>query len=71
MKYRVGYSYNSNPMNHSVGSSLDGIPAVSDFIQLYQASSARSSIRIASPAASDGNPAGQQRASHSQQGPSS
>ncbi len=40
MKYRVGYSYNSNPMNHSVGSSLDGIPAASDFIQLYQASSA-------------------------------
>ncbi len=41
MKYRVGYSYNSNPINHSVGSSFDGISGVgADAIQLYQASSA-------------------------------
>ena len=39
MKYRVGYSYNSNPINHSVGSSFDGIAGVgADAIQLYQAS---------------------------------
>ena len=25
-KYRLGYSYNSSPINHSVGGSLDGIP---------------------------------------------
>ena len=41
MKYRVGYSYNSNPINHSVGSSFDGIAGVgANAIQLYQASSA-------------------------------
>jgi hypothetical protein len=40
MKYRVGYSFNSNPMNHSVGGSLDGIGTASDFVQLFQASSA-------------------------------
>ncbi len=40
MKYRLGYSYNSNPINHSVGGSLDGIPAAPELIQLYQASSA-------------------------------
>lgn len=41
MKYRVGYSYNSNPINHSVGSSFDGIGGIAaDAIQLYQASSA-------------------------------
>ena len=28
MKYRLGYSFNSNPINHSVGSSFDGIPGV-------------------------------------------
>ena len=54
MKYRVGYSFNSNPINHSVGNNFDGIPAASDAIQLYQASSRPSSIRIASPAALDG-----------------
>ena len=26
MKYRLGYSYNSNPINHSVGGNLDGFP---------------------------------------------
>ena len=41
MKYRVGYSYNSNPINHSVGDNFDGIiGAGADAIQLYQASSA-------------------------------
>ena len=40
MKYRVGYSYNSNPINHNVGSSFDGIPGSRPTnIQLYQASS--------------------------------
>ncbi len=41
MKYRVGYSYNSNPINHSVGSSFDGIPGpIASDIQLFQASCA-------------------------------
>src|SRR5208282_6007695 len=41
MKYRLGYSYNSNPINHSVGSSFDGITGVgASAVQLYQASSA-------------------------------
>ena len=41
MKYRAGYSFNSNPINHSVGDSFDGIAGVgADAIQLYQASSA-------------------------------
>ncbi len=40
MKYRLGYSYNSNPINHSVGSSLDGIGTIAAAVQLYQASSA-------------------------------
>ena len=26
LKYRLGYSYNTNPINHSVGSNLDGFP---------------------------------------------
>ena len=39
MKYRLGYSYNSNPINYNVGSSFDGIPVVPGAIQLYQASS--------------------------------
>ena len=26
MKYRLGYSWNSNPTNHNVGTSFDGIP---------------------------------------------
>jgi long-chain fatty acid transport protein len=46
MKYRLGYSYNSNPTNHNVGDSFDGLPFPGDTpgqiqsaIQLYQASS--------------------------------
>jgi long-chain fatty acid transport protein len=37
MKYRLGYSYNSNLINHSVGDQLDGIGIGRDFVQLYQA----------------------------------
>ena len=37
MKYRLGYSYNTNPINHSVGSSLDGFPVAQEQIQLFQA----------------------------------
>ena len=38
MKYRLGYSYNSNPINHSVGDNFDGIAGVgADAIRLYQA----------------------------------
>jgi long-chain fatty acid transport protein len=39
MKYRLGYAYNSNPINHSVGDNLDGIGIGRDFVQLYQAAS--------------------------------
>jgi long-chain fatty acid transport protein len=39
MKYRLGYSYNTNPVNHSVGDSLDGFPVGQAAVQLYQASS--------------------------------
>ena len=39
MKYRLGYSYNSNPVNHSVGDSLDGFPVGQAAVQLFQASS--------------------------------
>jgi len=38
-KYRLGYSYNTNPINHSVGSNLDGYPIGQDAVQLFQASS--------------------------------
>jgi len=37
MKYRLGYSYNSNPINHNVGNSLDGFPVAQEQIQLFQA----------------------------------
>jgi long-chain fatty acid transport protein len=39
LKYRLGYSYNSNPLNHSVGGSLDGFPVGQDAVQLFQAAS--------------------------------
>ena len=39
MKYRAGYSYNTNPVNHSVGNNLDGFPVGQDAVQLFQASS--------------------------------
>ena len=37
MKYRLGYSWNSNPTNHEVGTSFDGIPVTRDQLQFYQA----------------------------------
>ena len=39
MRYRLGYSYNTDVINHNVGSSLDGFPVVQDVIQLFQAAS--------------------------------
>jgi long-chain fatty acid transport protein len=39
MKYRLGYSYNSNPINHSVGDHLDGFPIGQANVQLFQAAS--------------------------------
>lgn len=38
-KYRAGYSYNTNPLNHSVGSNLDGVPIGQSAVQLFQAAS--------------------------------
>jgi long-chain fatty acid transport protein len=38
-KYRLGYSYNTNPLNHSVGDRFSGLPVAQDSIQLYQAAS--------------------------------
>ncbi len=38
-KFRLGYSYNSNPLNHSVGDHLSGLPVARDSIQLFQAAS--------------------------------
>jgi long-chain fatty acid transport protein len=38
-KYRLGYSYNSNPVNHSVGDQLDGLPVGQAAVQLFQAAS--------------------------------
>jgi long-chain fatty acid transport protein len=39
MKYRLGYSYNTNPVNHSVGDNLDGFPVLQENVLLFQASS--------------------------------
>jgi long-chain fatty acid transport protein len=39
LKYRLGYSYNTNPVNHSVGGNLDAFPVGQDAVQLFQASS--------------------------------
>ena len=39
-KYRVGYSYNTDPINHNVGSNLDGNPIGQANVQLFQAGSA-------------------------------
>jgi len=38
MKYRLGYSYNTNPVNHNVGSSFSGLSVLQDRIYLLQAS---------------------------------
>lgn len=39
LKYRLGYSYNTNPINHSVGEELDGFPVGQSGVQLFQAAS--------------------------------
>ena len=36
-KYRLGYAYNSSPINHSVGGNLDGNQVGQDIVQLFQA----------------------------------
>jgi long-chain fatty acid transport protein len=38
-KYRLGYAYNTNPLNHNVGSELDGFPIAQDEVRLFQAAS--------------------------------
>ena len=39
IKYRLGYSYNPNPINHNVGGNLDGLPVAQAYVQLFQAAS--------------------------------
>ena len=39
LKYRLGYSYNTNPVNHNVGNRLDGFPVAQADVQLFQATS--------------------------------
>ncbi len=39
IKYRLGYSYNSNPINHNVGDRLDRLPVAQADVQLFQAAS--------------------------------
>ncbi len=39
MKYRLGYSYNSSPVNHNVGNSLNGHPVAQEAIYFLQATS--------------------------------
>ncbi len=36
-KYRAGYTYSTNPINHNVGGSLDGFPIGQAEVQLIQA----------------------------------
>ena len=38
-KFRLGYSYNTNPMDHSVGDRLSHLPVAQEAIQFMQASS--------------------------------
>jgi len=38
-KFRLGYSWNTNPMSHSVGDGLGGLPVLQNAVQLFQASS--------------------------------
>jgi len=38
-KFRLGYSYNTNPINHNVGARLDGFPIAQAELQLFQAGS--------------------------------
>jgi long-chain fatty acid transport protein len=37
IKYRLGYSYNTNPINHDVGSAIGGLPVLQDRIYFFQA----------------------------------
>ena len=37
LKYRLGYSYNTNPMNHNVGDNLDRFPVGQANVRLFQA----------------------------------
>ncbi|HYW80056.1 MAG TPA: hypothetical protein VE890_10795, partial [Thermoguttaceae bacterium] len=37
MKYRLGYSYNTNPINHKVGDQLSGLPVAQAEVQFFQA----------------------------------
>lgn len=39
LKYRLGYSYNTNPINHSVGANLNEFPVGQSAVQLFQAAS--------------------------------
>ena len=39
LKYRLGYSYNTNPVNHTVGDNLAGFPVGQAAVQLFQATS--------------------------------
>jgi long-chain fatty acid transport protein len=39
-KFRLGYSYNTNPINHNVGSSLSGLPVAQAAVEFLQASEA-------------------------------
>jgi long-chain fatty acid transport protein len=36
-KFRAGYSYSTNPIDHNVGSNLDGYPVGQSYVQLVQA----------------------------------
>ena len=38
-KPRIGYSYNTNPVDHSVGANLSGFPIGQNAVQFFQASS--------------------------------
>lgn len=39
-KLRLGYEYNTNPINHNVGANLDGFPILQQNVQLFQAAAA-------------------------------
>jgi hypothetical protein len=39
-KYRIGYSYNTDPLNHNVGANLDAYPVGQQNVYLFQAGSA-------------------------------
>ena len=51
MKYRAGYSYNTNPVNHNVGSRFSGLPVLQDRIYLCRHRRPRRSASTGSPPA--------------------